>query len=195
MLEFIIQILTRWLSGVKQSYFYDKKWFEGIYISVLMCIVYFAWAVINSNPYSLLLISGLPIIYYFLYKAFKTDKPKQVHTLEYLGNYWFNFTAFFMGGDLLGLIFAIYVGDLVFNMPIQKHFTGNYINKVSITNDPTGKTTNFYLFGKEYKVRNLFSNGYHKMYAAIILTIVYSILVYFDFHLTIKDILTIKLWQ
>jgi hypothetical protein len=192
MLEFIIQILTRWLSGVKQAYFYDKKWFEGVYVSVLMCIVYFAWAVINGNPYILLLISGLPIIYYFLYKAFKTDKTKQVHTLEYLGNYWFNFTAFFMGGDLLGLIFAIYVGDLVFNMPIQKYFTGNYINKVSITNDPTGRTTNFYLFGDEYKVRNLLANGYHKLYFAIFCTIAYCLLWYFNYSITIKDFY--KLW-
>lgn len=182
MLEFIIQILTRWLSGVKQAYFYDKKWFEGIYFSVLMIVNYFSWALFNGNPYSLILISGLPIIYYFLYLAFKNEKSKQVHTLEYLGNYWFNFTAFFMEGDLLGLIFAIYVGDLVFNMPIQKYFTGNYINKVSITNDPTGKTTNFYLFGKEYKVRNLFINGYHKMYAAIGCTIIYTILWYNNVH-------------
>jgi hypothetical protein len=93
-----------------------------------------------------------------------------------------------MGGDLLGLIFAIYVGDLVFNMPIQKYFTGNYINKVSITNDPTGKTTNFYLFGKEYKVPNLLSNGYHKLYFAIFCTISYFILWYFNKSLTISDI-------
>jgi hypothetical protein len=158
-------------------------------MSVFMCIVYFFWALINGNIYSLLLISGLPIIYYFLYRAFKTDKPKQVHTLEYLGNYWFNFTAFFMGGDLLGLLLAIYVGDLVFNMPIQKHFTGNYINKVSITNDPTGKTTNFYLFGKEYKVRNLLSNGYHKLYFAIFCTISYCLLWYFNYTLTISKII------
>lgn len=189
MLEFIIQILTRWLSGVKQAYFYDKKWFEGLYMSVLMCIVYFVWAIINENIYSLLLISGLPIIYYFLYKAFKNEKPNQVHTLEFLGNYWFNFTAFFMGGDLLGLIFAIYVGDLVFNMPIQKHFTGNYINKVSITDDPTGRTTNFYLFGKEYKVRNLLANGYHKLYFAIFCTISYFAVYYLGYSLTITDII------
>jgi hypothetical protein len=93
-----------------------------------------------------------------------------------------------MGGDLLGLIFAIYVGDLVFNMPIQKYFTGNYINKVSITNDPTGKTTNFYLFGKERKVPNLLSNGYHKLYFAIFCTISYFILWYFNKSLTISDI-------
>jgi hypothetical protein len=189
MLEFIIQILTRWLSGVKQAYFYDKKWFEGYYILVLMYISYYAWAVINGNIYSLLLINGLPIIYSFLYFAFKNNKEKQVHTLEYLGNYWFNFTAFFMGGDLLGLIFAIYVGDLVFNMPIQKYFTGNYINKVSITNDSTGKTTNFYLFGKEYKVRNLFINGYHKLYFAIFCTISYFAVYYLGYSLTITDII------
>jgi hypothetical protein len=188
MLEFIIQILTRWLSGAKQAYFYKKQWYNGVYISILMCIAYYAWAIINSNPYSLLLISGLPVIYYFLYKAFKDGKEKQIHTLEYLGNYWFNFTAFFMGGDLLGLIFAIYVGDLVFNMPIQKYFTGNYLNKVSITNDPTGKTTNFYLFGKEHKVPNLLSNGYHKLYFAIFCTISYFILWYFNKSLTISDI-------
>jgi hypothetical protein len=151
-------------------------------------MVYFGWALINGNPYSLLLISGLPIIYYFLCIAFLNNKEKQIHTLEYLGNYWFNFTAFFMGGDLLGLIFAIYVGDLVFNMPIQKYFTGNYINKVSITDDPTGKTTNFYLFGKEYKIPNLLSNGYHKLYFAILCTISYFILWYFNKSLTISDV-------
>jgi len=191
MLEFIIQSLTRWLSGIKQSYYYQKKWYNGNYFSIMMCLVYYRWALAIGNMWALLVISGLPIIYFLLYKAFKNNDEKKIHSLEYLGNYWFNFTAFFMGGDLLGLIFAIYVGDFLFNLPIQKHFTGNYLNKVAITDDLTGKTTNFYLFGREYKVPNLFSNGYHKMHAAIILTIVYSILVYFDFHLTIKDIIKI----
>lgn len=187
MLEFIIQILTRWLSGVKQAYFYQKKWYEGIYFSILMIVNYLSWAMFNSNPLAFIVPALAAINYAFLAYAFYKDKSKQVHTLEYLGNYIFNFGAFFLGGDLLGLIFAIYVGDFVFNLPIQKHFTGNYLNKVAITNDPTGKTTNFYLFGKEYKVPNLFSNGYHKMYAAIILTIVYFVLIYLDFHLTITD--------
>lgn len=189
MLEFIIQILTRWLSGIKQSYFYQTKWFEGIYFTFGMCIIYLIWAAVNNNPLSFIVPLGEIIIYYFLYDAFKTNKTKRIHTLEYLGNYWFNFGAFFLGGDLLGLIFAIYVGDLLFNMPIQKHFTGNYINKVSITDDPTGKTTNFYLFGKEYKVRNLLSNGYHKLYFAIFCTIAYCLLWYFNYSLTISDLI------
>lgn len=193
MLELIIQILTRWLSGVKQSYFYQKKWYEGIYFSLLMLAGYVTWASINGNPYAFIVPALAAINYAFLANAFYKEKEKQVHTLEYLGNYIFNFGAFFLGGDLLGLIFAIYVGDFLFNLPIQKHFTGHYLNKVAITNDPTGKTTNFYIGKIEFKVPNLFSNGYHKMYAAIILTIVYSILVYFDFHLTIKDILKLKL--
>lgn len=188
MLEFIIQVLTRWLSGVKQSYFYQSKWFEGAYFTFGMCIIYLIWAAVNNNTLAFIIPLGEIIIYYFLYDAFKTNKTKRIHTLEYLGNYWFNFGAFFLGGDLLGLIFAIYVGDLVFNMPIQKHFTGNYINKVSITNDPTGKTTNFYLFGKERKVPNLLSNGYHKLYFAILCTISYFILWYFNKSLTISDI-------
>ena len=189
MLEFIIQILTRWLSGIKQSYFYQKKWYEGIYFSLLMLAAYITWAAINSNPLAFIIPALLAINYAFLAYAFYKDKSKQVHTLEYLGNYIFNFGAFFLGGDLLGLIFAIYVGDFVFNLPIQKHFTGNYLNKVAITNDPTGKTTNFYLFGKEYKMRNLISNGYYKMYFAIILTIVYSFVYYKGWHLTISDII------
>lgn len=187
MLEFIIQILTRWLSGVKQTYFYKKDWYEGIYFSILMIVNYLSWAMFNGNLLALIVPALAAINYAFLAYAFYKDKSKQVHTLEYLGNYIFNFGAFFLGGDLLGLIFAIYVGDFVFNLPIQKHFTGNYLNKVAITDDPTGKTTNFFLFGREFKVPNLFSNGYHKMYAAIILTIVYFVLVYFDFHLTITD--------
>jgi hypothetical protein len=193
MLEFIIQILTRWLSGVKQSYFYQTKWFEGIYFTCGMCIIYLIWAAVNNNTLAFIVPLGEIIIYYFLYDAFKTNKTKRIHTLEYLGNYWFNFGAFFFGGDLLGLIFAIYVGDLVFNMPIQKHFTGNYINKVSITDDPTGRTTNFYFNGKEYKVRNLLSNGYHKLYFAIFCTIAYCLLWYFNYSITIKDFY--KLWN
>jgi hypothetical protein len=193
MLEFIIQILTRWLSGVKQSYFYQTKWFEGVYFIFGMCIIYLIWASVNNNPLSFIVPLGEIIIYYFLYDAFKTNKTKRIHTLEYLGNYWFNFGAFFLGGDLLGLIFAIYVGDLLFNMPIQKHFTGNYINKVSITDDPTGRTTNFYFNGKEYKVRNLLSNGYHKLYFAIFCTIAYCLLWYFNYSLTIKNFY--KLWN
>lgn len=187
MLEFIIQILTRWLSGVKQTYFYKKDWYEGIYFSILMIVNYLSWAMFNGNLLALIVPALAAINYAFLAYAFYKDKSKQVHTLEYLGNYIFNFGAFFLGGDLLGLIFAIYVGDFVFNLPIQKHFTGNYLNKVAITDDPTGKTTNFFLFGREFKVPNLFSNGYHKMYAAIILTIVYFVLVSLDFHLTITD--------
>jgi hypothetical protein len=189
MLEFVIQILTRWLSGAKQAYFYKKQWYNGIYVSVLMCIVYLAWAIINGKILSIIVPTGAFIIYYWLYVAFTFNKQKDIHTLEYLGNYWFNFGAFLLGGDLLGLIFAIYVGDLVFNMPIQKHFTGNYINKVSITDDPTGKTTNFYLWGKEYKVRNLLTNGYHKLYFAIFCTITYFALWYFGISLTITDII------
>jgi hypothetical protein len=189
MLEFIIQVLTRWLSGAKQAYFYKKQWYNGIYVSVLMCIVYIAWAIINGKILSIIVPTGAFIIYYWLYVAFTFNKQKDIHTLEYLGNYWFNFGAFFLGGDLIGLIFAIYVGDLVFNMPIQKHFTGNYINKVSITDDPTGKTTNFYLWGKEYKVRNLLTNGYHKLYFAIFCTISYFALWYFGISLTITDII------
>jgi hypothetical protein len=189
MLEFVIQILTRWLSGAKQAYFYKKQWYNGIYVSVLMCIVYLAWAIINGKILSIIVPTGAFIIYYWLCVAFAFNKQKNIHTLEYLGNYWFNFGAFLLGGDLLGLIFAIYVGDLVFNMPIQKHFTGNYINKVSITDDPTGKTTNFYLWGKEYKVRNLLTNGYHKLYFAIFCTITYFALWYFGISLTITDII------
>jgi hypothetical protein len=189
MLEFVIQVLTRWLSGAKQAYFYKKQWYNGIYVSVLMCIVYVAWAIINGKILSIIVPTGAFIIYYWLYVAFTFNKQKDIHTLEYLGNYWFNFGAFLLGGDLLGLIFAIYVGDLVFNMPIQKHFTGNYINKVSITDDPTGKTTNFYLWGKEYKVRNLLTNGYHKLYFAIFCTITYFALWYFGISLTITDII------
>lgn len=189
MLEFIIQILTRWLSGIKQSYFYQKKWYEGVYFTIAMCIVYLAWAVINGNPLAFIVPTGAAVIYCLLYDAFKNDKTDRIHTLEYAGNYWFNFGAFFLGGDLLGLIFAIYVGDFVFNLPIQKHFTGNYLNKVSITDDPTGKTTNFFFLGREYKVRNLFSNGYHKMYAAIVFTIAYIFIIYKGWHLTINDIL------
>lgn len=182
MLEFIIQSLTRWLSGVKQAYFYKKQWFHGIYMSVLMCIGYVIWAAINGNPYGYIVPALAVINYAFLFRAFYKEKEKQVHSLEYLGNYIFNFGAFFFGGDLIGLIFAIYVGDFLFNLPIQKLFTGNYLNKVAITNDPTGKTTNFYLFGKEHKVPNLFSNGYHKMYAAIGCTIIYTILWYNNVH-------------
>lgn len=189
MLEFIIQILTRWLSGVKQSYFYQKKWYEGIYFSLFMLAVYIVWAAVNGNTYAFIVPTGIVVIYYLLYKAFKLDQTNKIHTLEYAGNYWFNFGAFLLGGDLLGLIFAIYVGDFVFNLPIQKHFTGNYLNKVSITNDPTGKTTNFYLFGKERKFPNLFTSGYSKMYAAIIFTIAYIFVLYKGWHLTIKDIL------
>ncbi len=187
MLEFIIQILTRWLSGVKQSYFYQKKWYEGSYFTVGMCLFYVLWAVVNINVLAFIVPLGAIIIYYFLYDAFKTDKTKRIHTLEYLGNYWFNFGAFFLGGDLLGLIMAIYVGDFLFNLPIQKHFTGNYLNKVAITDDPSGKTTNFYIGKIEFKVPNLFSNGYHKMYAAIFFTVTYLALWYFDIHLTITD--------
>jgi hypothetical protein len=189
MLEFVIQVLTRWLSGAKQAYFYKKQWYNGICVSLLMCIVYIGWAIINGKILSIIVPTGAFIIYYWLYVAFTFNKQKDIHTLEYLGNYWFNFGAFLLGGDLLGLIFAIYVGDLVFNMPIQKHFTGNYINKVSITDDPTGKTTNFYLWGKEYKVRNLLTNGYHKLYFAIFCTITYFALWYFGISLTITDII------
>jgi hypothetical protein len=195
MLEFVFQSLTRWLSGIKQSYYYQKKWYEGNYFSIVMCLVYYRWALATGNVWALLVISGLPIIYFLLYKAFKNNDEKKIHTLEYLGNYYFNFAAFFLGGDLLGLVFAIYVGDLLFNMPIQKHFTGNYLNKVSITNDPTGKTTNFYFMGKEYKMRNLFTNGYVKLGVAILCTIIYVTLWYFNIHLVITDIINfITVW-
>ena len=193
MLEFIIQILTRWLSGVKQAYFYQKKWYEGIYFSLLMLAGYVTWAAINKNPWGYIVPALAAINYAFLANAFYKDKSKQVHTLEYLGNYIFNFGAFFFGGDLLGLIFAIYVGDFLFNLPIQKYFTGNYLNEVAITDDPTGKTTNFYLFGREFKVPNLFTSGYTKMYAAIIFTIAYIFVLHKGWHLTIKDILKLKL--
>lgn len=189
MLEFVFQSLTRWLSGIKQSFYYQKKWYEGNYFSTIMCIAYYGWALATGNMWALLIISGLPIIYFLLYKAFKNNDEKKIHTLEYLGNYYFNFAAFFLGGDLLGLVFAIYVGDLLFNMPIQKHFTGNYLNKVSITNDPTGKTTNFYFMGEEYKMRNLFTNGYVKLGVAILCTIIYATLWYFNIHLVITDII------
>jgi hypothetical protein len=160
-----------------------------------MCLVYYRWALATGNVWALLVISGLPIIYFLLYKAFKNNDEKKIHTLEYLGNYYFNFAAFFLGGDLLGLVFAIYVGDLLFNLPIQKHFTGNYFNKVSITNDPTGKTTNFYFMGEEYKMRNLFTNGYVKLGVAILCTIIYVTLWYFNIHLVITDIIDfIILW-
>lgn len=196
MLEFIIHSLTRLLSGIKQAYFYDKNWYHGIYFSIYMIVAYVIWAIINGNPYGFIVPVLAAINYTFLAYVFYKGKEKQVHTLEYLGNYIFNFGAFFFGGDLVGLVMGIYVGGFLFNAPIQKQATGNYINEVSITNDPTGKTTNFFLFGKEFKVRNLLTSGYHQMYAAIASTIIYLILYYKNVHYyfpyeTIKDLLNI----
>ena len=77
--------------------------------------------------------------------------------------------------DLYLMILSTYWIETVFKAPINLFIGRKVIERIDGTDDPTGKTVNFYLLGKEYKVPRV-SNGYTKLYLGIIGLLVWAIL-------------------
>jgi hypothetical protein len=110
-----------------------------------------------------------------MFKAFENGDGKFIHLGEYLIIHTFTFISLvFTNCDWVGITIGSIMGNNFFNMPIQKKFTGHYVNKVSMTDSVDGKYLGVYIGKYFIKIPRL-SNGYVRLWIGIILSILYII--------------------
>lgn len=131
---------------------------------------YYANRTNERNGYMLMMLAG-SILYYptasvvmlvlliVQYMVFETNRSKWIHSTEYLVSWTIYWSAILNGADLLGVISSVLLLEVIFKMPINIYIGRRAIERVDGTNDPTGKTVDFWLFGKQYHVPRI-SNGY-----------------------------------
>jgi len=112
---------------------------------------------------------------YWQLHIFSHDLGKQIHLSEYFVGFSIRLLLILCGADILMLILSTYWVETMFKAPINLFIGRKAIEKIDSTDDVTGKTVNFYLLGKEYKVPRV-SNGYTKLYLGIIGLLIWGIL-------------------
>lgn len=187
MIGFIFQILVRIFSGQKNANYYYKDYNRGLSFSVFMCICFGVYGVLTNT----LIFQILPVLAtYKMCNEFEKRNMKYIHLGEYFIVHSFTLICLLTPNmDWIGVTIGSLLGNEFFNMPIQKKFTGNYINKVSITDDLTGKYLGVYIFGRKFKIPRISSNGYVRLGIASFLTLFYIINLFtFKYTITINDI-------
>ena len=161
MINFLLYVLHRCFSGMKNgSGYWLKPEIFGIpkaivcaAATLLTLSVPIAYAfIMHLNLYSKLMfisISAFPIICCY---ALLTGRGKWVHSLEFATTWSFPALAIILGGDIITPILAYPLGEVLFNGFVRLGSKRPFIDRAEVTNDATGKTVNFWLFGREFKL-------------------------------------------
>lgn len=88
------------------------------------------------------------------------------------------------GADILMMVLSTYLTEVSFKLGINLEIGRKAIEKIDGTNDPTGKTVDFWLWGKQYHVPRI-SNGYTQLYLGIAGTLLWLVLYQLGITLTL----------
>jgi hypothetical protein len=160
------------LCGAKNVSYYVRNYSLNFLIIALLMVLCFIIAYWYNVGYMAYIVA---IFLYWQLHIFSHDLGKQIHLSEYFVSFSIRALLVLCGADILMLILSTYWIETVFKAPINLFIGRKIIEKIDSTDDPTGKTVNFYLLGKEYKVPRI-SNGYTKLYLGIIGLLIWGVL-------------------
>lgn len=199
MITLFFAIFVRALSGWKNAFHYmstipnmnnipylrsSQKWLMIILSTFTLSIImiasseYYSCFIPNTDLIKLLIFIPVGISWFMMMYVFYDNIGKALHTAEYLLMVSWTIIVIILGADILALGCGMYLGLALFNMPIQWVSTGKWINKISITDDPTGKTTGYWI-GPYFIQLSRFSNGYVNLIIGLITSIGYCLFAYF----------------
>jgi len=158
--------------GAKNGSYYAKNYSLNFFIIALIMVLCFILAYWYSVPYMAYIIA---IFLYWQLHIFAHDLGKDIHLSEYFVSFSIRGLLFLAGMDLYLMILSTYWIETVFKAPINLFIGRKVIERIDGTNDNTGKTVDFWLFGKQYHVPRV-SNGYTKLYLGIIGLLLWGVL-------------------
>jgi hypothetical protein len=159
-------------TGAKNGSYYARKYWINFLIIVLLMIMCFMLAYFYAVPYMAYICT---LFLYWQLHIFSHDLGKQIHLSEYFVGFSIRLLLFLIGMDLYLMLLSTYWIETVFKAPINLFIGRKAIERIDGTNDDTGKTVDFWLFGKQYNVPRV-SNGYTKLYLGIIGLLIWAIL-------------------
>lgn len=173
-------LLFRLFSGFKNASYYGRS--QGYQISfgtisLVGLILSILYAVIKApNIITLLCLTAVVIVLLLEHRAFRKGIATQIHLLELLFTSLFSLALLLSCQNIWTILVASWVGNSLFNMPINFVSSGKVIEKIDFTDDPTGKTFGLHIGKWKIGVPRI-SNGYVSLGVSIALTIIWALTV------------------
>jgi hypothetical protein len=177
-------LLFMFLTGSTNAMYYkeNKVAHTTLVTTIFMLlIVYWIYVLTQFNGTELnAYVFAILIILPHYFNGYKLDIYRdklgdKVHLNEYLLNGSFVLINFFFAKvDGLMYICAMHLGGVVFNLYINKVHSGQFLEEVDYTDDPTGKTVGVYIFGSHFRIPRI-SNSYTQLYLGLFLTSVWIV--------------------
>ncbi len=177
MLHLLFYFAFMFATGTSNAMYYadrPKASMGFIFLVSAMLLVYFA-IVVQDLPLlnKWLMLLGYCITSFFNFRKiviFDNDDSDNVHSNEYLVNGSFVLGMFFFAKvDGLTYIFGMHLAGVIFNLMVNRVSSGQFLEVVDFTDDPTGRTVGVKIFGDWYKIPRI-SNSYVQLALGLCLT-------------------------
>ena len=169
---FIWAIIIRGLSGFDNASFYSDKRVLATFFSILHVLLIGYWSF--NHPVQWVHFAGMitcgSVVWCWF--TFVEKKGDWIHLTESMITASFTLIAILADGNLVDLTLALYPAMVIFNAPINFIDTGELVQKVDRTDDPTGKTFGIPILG--IKIPRI-ANGYFKLHLAYWSVVLYLV--------------------
>lgn len=182
MIDFIFLQIVFFLAGAKNGSYYARKTEHNMWWILSIFIVTGFYVLYNDKIWLI-----LPILGALLWQVmvFEKNIGKQIHLSDRVLSFTIRGSMVLCGANLIMMVLSSFLTMVAFKMPINLYIGRKPIEAVDGTDDPTGKTVDIWIFGKQYHIPRL-SNGYHQLALGIAGTIVWLVLEYYGIALKIK---------
>lgn len=152
------------IAGAKNGSYYAGRSYDNLNYLLLLWILLGGYVLYYDQTWLVIPIAG---VMWWQGLIFTRGLNKQIHTGEYVLGAVMRGSMWICGTDIWMLILTSYSTDTLFKAPINLYIGRKWVERVDGTDDPSGRTVNFYLFGREFKVPRI-ANGHIRLMLGII---------------------------
>ena len=178
-LLFLIAVFT--VAGFKNGFYYSRKMDKNL-MAILTIFILCGFYILTFDKIWLLFLILPPLVWQAI--VFDRGINKDIHLSEYFVSFSIRAMMIICGSDILMMVLSTFLIETAFKLGINLEIGRRWIEKTDGTNDPTGKTVDFWLWGKQYHVPRV-SNGYTKLYLGIAGTLLWLALYQLGITLTL----------
>jgi len=182
MIDFIFLQIIFFLAGAKNGSYYAQKAEHNMWW--ILSIFILAGFYILSHDIIWLIFPLLTVLFWQVI-VFEKNLGKQIHLSDRALSMTLRGIMVFCGANLIMMVLSSFLTMVAFKMPINLYIGRKPIEVVDGTDNPTGKTVDIWIFGKQYHIPRV-SNGYVQLALGVLGTIIWVVLEYYGITLKIK---------